>query len=128
MKKLSNLSEKNEKNELKLPKISQKMGFPREKARSFHDFSGKKPENPINGFAEEIREKSPENRLGKSKISQIRKRNFEGFSMRFEDFYLKRERKFLNNYNNKFIRAISHMFLRKSLRSILKMKKIMKKR
>ena len=118
MKNFSNFRERKTTPNKNLPKIpNQKLNFQRERAISFNKTYEKSLnliwafdyESPLRDFAEEIREKHQERfkkneLLEKSRIYQIRKNNFDLFSNRFEDYYLKKDRKFMNSYHNKYIR------------------------
>lgn len=68
-------------------------------------------ESPLREFAIEVREKHKENftrvlSSNSSYLREIRKKNnsLAKFQKNFEDFYLKRDKIFFNNYRNHFIR------------------------
>ena len=63
--------------------------------------------SPLRDFASEILENHQEifdKNPNKSIYFAFRNRNFKIYEPKYEDFYLKRERKYLNKYNNKYIR------------------------
>lgn len=65
-------------------------------------------ESLLREYASEVRDNHKEiftqKNRGKSEFFRMRKINFDLFPNKFEDYYLKRDRTYLNNYHNKYIR------------------------